>query len=155
LSAYVLKTFHRTEVEESSFRHFRQVEHISGTWDRISGIRDRMPVMHGSLSKREERVAGTRKTVEGRGPKMTIKMAHELPRCEKKQVGEFRHANLASGSASHVLHDHEQTHDDRRALIKIRLLSINVYEQRKREFAYIIIQKARSINIVDHRKIIR
>jgi len=42
-------------------------------------------------------------------------------------VGEFRHANLASESASHALRDYEQTHDDRRALIKIRLSSINVY----------------------------
>ena len=55
-------------------------------------------------------------------------------------MGEFRHANSASGSASHTFRDHEQTHDDGRALIKIRLSTMNVYglrERRKREFTYV------------------
>lgn len=48
-----------------------------------------MPVMHGSLSKREERVARNCKTVEGRGPKVTIKMAHELPAARRNKWANF------------------------------------------------------------------
>ncbi|KYM79793.1 hypothetical protein ALC53_09715 [Atta colombica] len=48
-----------------------------------------MPVLHGSLSKREERVAGTCKTVEERGPKVTIKMAHELPAARRNKWANF------------------------------------------------------------------
>jgi len=48
-----------------------------------------MPVMHGSLSKGEERVAGTCKTVEGRGPKVTIKMVHELPAARRNKWANF------------------------------------------------------------------